>query len=215
MQKILLIIFLQLFIFTNHVFCQESQRQIAIGLNFPPLIGKTVSLDAEITKFRLHSFTVGVGGMYKNSLKGSLHKIGEGTYHHENSGFYGFVGVRLAPQKESRKYYLFIGGKLLGGYCYQSADYQEPFEEWFRNGAIPDEFTFKDGRVQSEGYFSAIAIEIGVCIMINQKLSSEFGIQGGHHVYTSSRQVSNISSILPGLGALNFVGILKMKYLFN
>jgi len=193
----------------------QEYRLIGLGLNLPPLIGKTVSFDTDLINNKLYSYTLGIGGMINNTLPGTLHKIGQSTYNHENSGIYISGGMRYTPGKDINKTYFFIGAKILGGYFKQSADYHEPFEEWFRDNIIPKDYYFENEKVYSEGLFTAFAFETGINIRFNNKLHTELGLQGGHHFFTTKRQVSNMSSILPGLGALNIAGILKIKYLIE
>ncbi|NOU46096.1 MAG: hypothetical protein HOO86_03435 [Bacteroidales bacterium] len=192
---------------------QEATHRIGIGLNLPPLIGNTIALDVECTNNKHFSLTFGIGGMLKNQLQGTLYKIGESTNDHESSGVYSSFGIRYLPGKTTQRIRFFAGTKLIGGYFKQSATFEKPFEAWFRNGQIPKDYYFVDDRVYSEGFFAAIAIESGINLRLTDRLHSEFGIQGGYNFYKSKRMVSKISSILPGLGALNIVGILKIKYL--
>ena len=206
-------LFILLIILPVFLKSQEATHRIGIGLNLPPLIGNTIALDIECTNNEHHSLTFGIGVMLKNKLQGTLHKIGESTDDHESSGVYSTFGIRYLPGRTMRKIRLFAGAKLIGGYFKQSATFEKPFEDWFRNGQIPKDYYFVDDRVYSEGFFAAIAIESGIKLRLTNRFHSEFGLQGGYNFYKSKRMVSRISSILPGLGALNIVGILKIKYL--
>jgi len=194
---------------------QVIKRMIGVGLNLPSLIGNTIAFDGELTQNRLFLYTIGLGGMLNNKLQGTFTKIGEATYNHENSGVYSSFGIRYTPRKEFNNIYFFVGAKLLGGYFKQSASYEEPFEDWFRDGEIPDDFYFSGNRVYSKGFFTAFAVESGMNIIIIGNFHAEVGLQYGHHFYTTKKQVSNISSILPGLGSMNFVGIFKLKFVIK
>lgn len=194
--------------------CQDD-KTIGLGLNLPSLIGKTISLDSDIARNNMYTYSFGIGGMLNNTLSGTLHKIGEATYNHVNSGFYSSGGLRYNPRKEINTTYFFVGIKLLGGYFIQSAEYHQPFEEWFRDNKIPEDYYFINDRVYSEGFFTAIALETGINVKFTNRFHTEIGFQGGHQIYTTRRQVSSMSSILPGLGALNISGILKIKYIIE
>lgn len=191
---------------------QEKSRITGIGLNLPSFIGKTFSPDIEISKHRYYSLTLGLGGMLNNTMQGSLTKIGVATYDHENSGCYLSAGARFTLRKKLNQSYFFTGAKLFGGYFYQSGHYYAPFDEWFLKGQIPDDYFFKGDRVYSKGFFTAFAIECGMDIKVADRFHTEIGLQGGHQFFTTKKQISSIYSILPGLGSLNVVGLLKLKY---
>jgi hypothetical protein len=213
MSYIKLRLFILLLIFPVFLKSQEATHRMGIGLNLPPLIGNTIALDFECTNNEHYSLTFGIGGMLKNKLPGTLYMIGESTNDHESSGVYSTFGIRYLPGKTMQRIRFFAGTKLIGGYFKQSATFEKPFEAWFRNGQIPKDYYFVDDRVYSEGIFAAIAIESGIDLKISNRFHTEFGLQGGYHFYKSKRLVSSRSSILPGLGALNIVGILKIKYM--
>ncbi|MDF1573127.1 MAG: hypothetical protein P1P82_16085 [Bacteroidales bacterium] len=193
----------------------QEYRRTGVGWNLPALIGKTIVFDADISKNKFYGYSIGIGGMLNNSLRGTLYEIGEATYNHENSGYYFSGGLRYTPRKEFNQTYFFIGVKLLGGYFLQSAEYHEPFNEWFRDNKIPEDYYFEGDKVYSEGLFTAFVFETGINVKFTNRFHTEIGFQGGHHIYTTKRQVSSISSILPGLGALNIAGILKIKYIIE
>jgi hypothetical protein len=208
LKLLILLFFLPVFLKS-----QEATHRIGIGLNLPPLIGNTISLDVECTNNEHYSLTFGIGGMLKNKLQGTLYKIGESTDNHESSGIYSSIGIRYLSGKTMQRIRFFAGTKLIDGYFKQSATFEKPFEDWFRNGQIPEDYYFVDDRVHSEGLFAAIAIESGINLKITNRFDTEFGLHGGYNFHKSKIMVSNRSSILPGLGALNIVGILKIKYL--
>jgi hypothetical protein len=52
-------------------------------------------------------------------------------------------------------------------------------------------------------------------LKIANRFNIELGVQGGHHLYTSKTQVDHVYSYLPGLGALNVVGIMKTKIIIG
>ena len=210
-MRLLRIKFLLLLILISSVLRgQDSNRYIGFGMNLPPLIGKTLAISTELTSHRNYSFTVGVGAMTNCTLPRQYrHPVGEGTYNHSNSGVYTSIGIRFTPQKKINSTHFFIGGKLLGGYFKQSAEFRVPFENWFKDNQIPEDFYFIEDRVYSEGFFVGYAIESGINIKLTGHFHTEIGLQYGNHIFTTKKQVSSISSILPGLGSINIVGILK------
>lgn len=191
---------------------QDSLTWKSIGINLPPLIGNTFTVIGEINCKTKFAFTTSVGIMKNNKLLGTGFKIGQWTSDHINSGEFISLGLRYTPRKTLNKSYFFAGTKLLGGHFLQSAKYETPVEEWFSNHKVPDDFYFKGDRVYSKGIFIAFAVETGLNIKITKKFHVELGLQGGYHLWTSHRQLSKFSSILPGLGSLNIVGIVTPKF---
>ena len=85
----------------------------------------------------------------------------------------------------------------------------------FWNEQIPEDYYFKGDRVYSDGFFIGYGIEGGYSARITQRLGGEIGLQWGQEIHTTKRQVSNSVSILPGLGAWNFVGYIEGEVCFG
>ncbi len=200
-------------LFSSITWCQDKNA-LSIGSNLPPLLGNTYTLFSEIIPNKKYTLNLELGGMFNNDLQGSFTKEGTGRSDHINSGYYISTGIRFTPRQKINQSYFFIGTKLLGGYFEQSAVPWEDFESFFADRTIPEDYYFKDNRVYSEGYYFGFAAEIGYNIRILKKIHIELGLQGGRHFFTTKRQVDQIFSILPGLGALNVVGILRPKIVF-
>lgn len=200
---------------TNLSVSAQEKTVYSVGTNLPPIIGNTFTLNAELIPQKRITANVEIGIMIDSKLKGSYTKIGTGRSNHINSGQYLSTGLRYTPRKNSNQTYFFIGAKLLGGYFKQSAEMWDDFASLFKDGIIPADYEIKGDRVYSEGYFMGLAGDIGVNLKITNWFHLELGIQGGHNLYTSKRQVDNVYSHLPGIGALNFVGIVRTKFIIG
>jgi len=193
----------------------QEKTLYSLGTNLPPIIGNTFTLNAELIPAKNYTANVEFGIMINSRLQGSYSKIGTGRSDHINSGQYLSAGLRFTPRKEANQTYFFVGIKILGGYFKQSAEMCDDFETFFKDSVIPTDYEIKGNRVYSAGYYIGLAGEIGMNLKITYRYSLEFGIQGGHHLYTSKRQVDNVFSYLPGMGSLNVVGIVKAKILIG
>ncbi len=196
---------------TNLSVSAQEKIVYAVGTNLPPIIGNTYTLNAELIPQKNITANVEIGIMIDSKLQGSYTKIGTGRSNHINSGQYLSAGLRYTPRKSSNQTYFFIGAKLLGGYFKQSAEMWEDFASFFRDGTIPADYEIKGDRVYSKGYFMGLAGDIGVNLRITNRFHLELGIQSGHNLFTSKRQVDNVYAYLPGIGAMNFVGIVRAK----
>ena len=203
-----------LFLTTLTVSAQEEVL-FSVGTNLPPIIGNTFTLNAELIPPKNFTANVEIGIMINSRLQGSFTEIGTGRSDHINSGQYLSAGLRFTPRKRANQTYFFVGVKVLGGYFNQSAEIWDEFETFFRDEIIPTDYEIKGNRVYSKGAFIGLAGDIGINVKVSNRFNIEFGIQGGHHVYTSKRQVDNVYSYLPGMGALNVIGIVRTKIIIG
>lgn len=174
---------------------QEVKRQYAIGLNLPPLLGKTIDLRVEKNCNAHWTGQVGLGAMKDNKLQGTYFKLDDGMSNHINSGLFATGGIRYNVSRKMAKPRLFFGSKLIGGSFNQKATEDE-------TGAV----------ISRKGNFLALGFESGVTLKIYKRLSMDIGIQYSPVLF-SDKQVSGRFSILPGIGAIgDLQGILTVKY---
>lgn len=174
---------------------QEVKRQYAIGLNLPPLVGKTIDLKLERICNNNWTMLIGLGAMKDNKLQGTYFKLDDGMSNHINSGLFATGGIRYNVSRKMAKARLFFGSKLIGGSFNQQATEDE-------TGAV----------IGRKGNFLALGFESGVTLKIYKRLCMDIGIQYSSVLF-SDRQVSSRFSILPGIGAIgDLQGILTVKY---
>jgi len=202
-------------LFTTLTISAQEKTLYSIGTNLPPIIGNTITLNAELIPQKIFTKNVEIGIMINSSLQGSFSKIGTGRSKHLNSGQYLSTGFRYTPRKSSNQTYFLVGIKILGGYFEQSAEIGDDFETFFKDDIIPIDYEIKGNIVYSEGFFIGLAGEIGINLKVTNRFNLELGIQGGHHLFTSKQQVDNVFSYLPGMGSLNVVGIARTKILIG
>jgi hypothetical protein len=200
---------------TTGIVSAQEKTQYAVGTNLPPLMGNTFTLNAELIPPKHFTTNFEIGMMINSRLRGSYAKVGTGRSDHINSGQYLSTGLRYTPKRKLNQTYFFVGIKILGGSFKQSAEIQDDFETFFKDGIVPADYEIKGNRVYSEGYYIGLAAEIGMNLKITNRLNLELGIQGGKHVYTTKRQVDNVYSYLPGMGSMQVVGIVRAKILIG
>lgn len=177
---------------------QEVKPKFAIGINLPPLVGKTIDLKLERICNNHWTMLIGLGAMKDNKLQGTFFKLDDGMSNHINSGLFASLGIRFNKRKEIVRNGIFIGGKLIGGNFDQQATEDE-------TGAV----------IGRKGNFLAMGFESGVTLKIYKRLGMDIGIQYSPVLF-SDKQVSGRFSILPGIGAIgDLQGILAIKYLLN
>lgn len=183
---------------TLYCYTQETQGKYSIGLNLPPLIGKTIDLRFENNLNPHWTLQLSAGAMIDNHIKGSVYKVYDGLAYFNNSGFFGSAGIRYYYHKEVKKSALFGGVKIINGYFDQSGRYEEGHNQ-----------------VSESGYFIATGIEAGVSWRLSDKFKLDTGLQYSPVIY-ADRQVSRFFSVLPGIGAIaDLQGILAFKYFIN
>lgn len=204
-----------LVLLTNWSVSAQERTMYSVGTNLPPIIGNTYTLNAELIPQKKFTANAEIGIMIDSKLRRSFTLKGTGRSSHINSGQYLSTGLRYTPRTSFNQTYFFIGAKLLGGYFKQSAVMDIDFAEFFKDGSIPADYEIEGDRVYSEGFFMGLAGDIGVNLKITNRFHLELGIQCGHHLYTSSRQVDIVYSRLPGIGTLNMVGIVRTKFVIG
>jgi hypothetical protein len=200
---------------TSGIVSAQEKTQYAVGTNLLPLMGNTFTLNAELIPPKHFTTNFEIGMMINSRLRGSYTKVGTGRSDHINSGQYLSTGLRYTPKRKLNQTYFFVGIKILGGSFKQSAEIQDDFETFFKDGIVPADYEIKGNRVYSEGYYIGLAAEIGMNLKITNRLNLELGIQGGNHLYTTKRQVDNVYSYLPGMGSMHVVGIVRAKMLIG
>jgi len=190
-----LILTLVAILITLHSYTQETQGKYSIGLNLPPLIGKTIDLRFENNLNPHWALQLSAGVMIDNHMKGSVYKVYDGLSDFNNSGFFASAGIRYYHHKEVKKSALFAGVRIISGYFDQSGRYEEGHNQ-----------------VSESGYFIATGIEAGVTWRLSDKFKLDTGLQYSPVIY-ADRQVSRFFSVLPGIGAIaDLQGILAIKY---
>lgn len=181
-----------------HCYGQEVKPKFAIGINLPPLVGKTIDLKLEGICNNNWTMLIGLGAMEDNKLQGTYFKLDDGMSNHSNSGLFATIGIRYNDSRKMAKARLFFGSKLIGGSFNQQATEDE-------TGAV----------IGRKGNFLAMGFESGVTLKIYKRLGMDIGIQYSPVLF-SDKQVSGRFSILPGIGAIgDLQGILAIKYLLN
>lgn len=181
---------------------QTIFSNLTLGINLPPIIGKTLDLKVETNPNSHFTNQLAIGYMQDNKLEGSYYKICDFTENWNNSGAFISFGLRYNTRKNLEKSTFFIGIKIIGGYFDQTAD------TWDRDN-------IHRTNIRRTGFFGAIGVESGLTLKIKQKFSIDFGLQYSYPFYTDE-QVSSFFSVLPGVGAIgNLQGILIPKFILK
>lgn len=184
-----------LIIITVTTYGQSIFSNTALGINLPPIIGKTIDLKIETNPNSHLTTQLAIGYMQDNKLIGTIYKVGDFTKNWNNAGAFVSLGLRYNTRNNFEKSTLFIGTKVIGGYFDQTAD------------------SSGGGKIHRTGFFSAIGIESGLTLKIQQRFSIDFGFQYSYPFY-KDRQASELFSVLPGIGSIgDLQGILTLKYL--
>lgn len=166
------------------VLSQSHHYYSTIGINVAPLFKRTLELNTEVNMSEYISAQGLMGGMYKNTQKGSLRKVYDFTSDWENSGIFVGWGMRFYPSGTPGQSGFYVGLGMVNGYFIQTAMDDELKE-----------------RFKKEGYFFTVSAEAGYAIAIGQSLLIDIGLRYAETIWAAP-QASKWFSVLPGVGAL-------------
>lgn len=187
---------ISILMYTYSAYAQDNNffKNTAIGINLPPLIGRTIDLRLEKTFSHKMAYQFGIGYMHENTLSGSLDKDWDGIINLKSSGFFTTLGARYHTRKTKENNTIFFGLKYVFGY-FDHSGFQ----------------TQTDLMEYATGVFHAAGVEIGGSVKVTPRFWIDLGFQ--HTILTKEHWGLGKNFVLPGVGAFaNTQGIVTVKY---
>lgn len=208
-------VFSSLLLVLASTICQ-AQWQASAGINFAPLIARSVELNSEFMKHPGYALNLNIGGTFNTGHVGLIDfKKYDGVTNRRTSGAFVKAGGKLYPSGLSgkqRRNNFYVGALVIVSQYKQSALKRE-----FQNGE------FSDISIPSsvEGVTAFPAISFGFVHNISRQLILDWGVQKSFVIRKDDYLGTKMRNYQPGGGSHQsdpFIGylqgILSLKYRF-